>query len=331
MIRRRERRHRRRYTRSSRRREPIPWNPCIIFCSCSVATNGLDRREWSGRSFFPFPRSGSTRIALEFPGVCSDSFLVSDLMPGSEMSCRHGIVDRLRIGLARQEVAVIELGVLHSHILKHIIGRGFAPELTDLAKTFSCSLEDVKASLVALQEYHGVVLHPSLDKIWVIHPFSLAPTLFTLKSARGAWWGNCAWCSLGAAALLAEDVSITTTLGGQDQQITINIKNGMLDRNDLFVHFPIPMAQAWENVIYTCSNMLLFNSETEVDNWVLRHNIPRGDLQPISRIWEFSKVWYGNHLNIDWKKWNTNEAKELFKRFELTGKIWDLEETGKRF
>jgi hypothetical protein len=226
---------------------------------------------------------------------------------------------------------MIELGKLHSHILNHIIDRGFAPELSDLKTTFNCSVEDAKASLVALQEYHGIVLHPNQDKIWVIHPFSLAPTLFTLKSIRGIWWGNCAWCSLGAAALLAEDVSITTTFGGHDQQVTVHIKNGALDRNDLFVHFPIPMAKAWDNVIYTCSNMLLFQNEAEVDSWSIRHNIPKGDLQPISRIWEFSKVWYGKHLNVDWKKWNTKEAKELFQKFELTSRTWDLEESGKRF
>ena len=155
--------------------------------------------------------------------------------------------------------------------------------------------------------------------------------MFTLKSARGIWWGNCAWCSLGAAALLNEDVSITTTLGGHDQQITVNITGGKLERNDLFVHFPIPMANAWDNVIYTCSNMLLFKNEEEVNQWSFRHNIPRGDLQPIERIWEFSKVWYGNHLKPHWTKWTGAEAKTIFQRFGLTSNTWELEASGRRF
>ena len=45
------------------------------------------------------------------------------------------------------------------------------------------------------QEYHGVVLHSNEPKIWVLHPFSLAPTNFYVKSEKGEWWGNCAWCS----------------------------------------------------------------------------------------------------------------------------------------
>jgi hypothetical protein len=38
------------------------------------------------------------------------------------------------------------------------------------------------------------------------------------------------------------------------------------------------------------SNMLLFQNELEVENWAIRQNTPEGDLQPIGKIWEFSKV-----------------------------------------
>lgn len=226
---------------------------------------------------------------------------------------------------------MIEHGKLHSYILKNIIEHGFAPDESAIAKEFDCTIENAKHSLISLQDYHGVVLHPNDTKIWVIHPFSLAPTLFTVKSARGIWWGNCAWCSLGVCALLNEDVTVTTTLGGHDQQVTVSIKNGKIDRNDLYVHFPIKMTNAWDNVIYTCSNMLLFRNEGEVNNWSQRHNIPRGDIQPIERIWEFSKVWYGNHLNPNWEKWTTKEAKEIFQKFGLTSETWDLEASAKRF
>lgn len=226
---------------------------------------------------------------------------------------------------------LIDHGKLHAMILQHIIDHGFAPNGSDIAARFGRSVEEAEASLVALQDYHGVVLHPDRAKIWAIHPFSLAPTLFTVKSARGVWWGNCAWCSLGVAALLDEDVTITTTLGGHDEQVVVHISNGRIDRNDLHVHFPIRMTRAWDNVVYTCSNMLLFSSPGNVDAWCQRHDIPRGDIQPIGRIWEFSKVWYGNHLDPEWKKWTISEAKDIFRKFSLTGDTWALEESGERF
>ena len=95
---------------------------------------------------------------------------------------------------------MITHGILHHTILEHIIREGHAPTLTTIAKTLQISEQDAQVALIALEEYHGVVLHPDKTKIWVIHPFSLAPTPFLVRTESGTWWGNCAWCSLGAAA-----------------------------------------------------------------------------------------------------------------------------------
>ncbi|MCF2875787.1 MULTISPECIES: alkylmercury lyase family protein [unclassified Tenacibaculum] len=220
---------------------------------------------------------------------------------------------------------------LHYSIIRYIIDNGFAPDSQTLATILKSKKEIVEKGLYELQEYHGVVLHPNEPKIWVIHPFSLAPTNFLVKSKRGEWWGNCAWCSLGLAALLNEDLKIITNYGAHGEKVEINIINGKIQEEDLYIHFPIPMKNAWDNVIYTCSTMLVFKNEKQIDHWVKQHNIPKGDIQPITKIWEFSKVWYGNHLNPDWKKWTMKEAQELFTEFNLTGKIWSLHNTNGRF
>jgi len=77
--------------------------------------------------------------------------------------------------------------------------------------------------------------------------------------------------------------------------------------------------------------MLVFKDEQQINNWTKRHNIPRGDVQPISNVWEFSKKWYGNHLDPAWTKWSMQEAKEIFAQFNLTAKIWELESSDTRF
>lgn len=220
---------------------------------------------------------------------------------------------------------------LHYTIIKYILDNGYAPSNKTLADEFQIDESKVIDGLYALQEYHGVVLHPNEPKIWVIHPFSLAPTQFYVESESGSWWGNCAWCSLGVAALLKEDVKITTTLGGEKKQVEINIIDGQIQEQNYFIHFPIPMRNAWDNVIYTCSNMLVFESEEQVDDWARRHQIPRGDLQPIQKIWDFSREWYGNHLNPEWIKWTIDDAKRMFHTYELKGEIWNLDSSGERF
>ena len=220
---------------------------------------------------------------------------------------------------------------LHYHILDHIIQKGYAPNISVLSDLLSATPEEVEKGLIDLQVYHGVVLHPNESKVWVIHPFSLAPTNFIVKSVRGVWWGNCGWCSLGVAALLKEDVVIRSTVGAHGEPISLNIKDGEIQEKDLLIHFPIPMTKAWDNVIYTCSTMLFFRTEDEIDQWSARHDIPKGDIQTVEKVWQFSKKWYGNHLNPEWTKWTKEEAKAMFEAYGLTHPIWELEASKGRF
>jgi len=220
---------------------------------------------------------------------------------------------------------------LHHHIITHIVEQGRAPKAVEIADAFGVSREQVVRALIELQDYHGVVLHPSSSEVWVMHPFSTTPTNFWLESESGGWWGNCAWCSLGAASLLSRDLTITTTLGAEKKQVVIDVKNGRISDENLFIHFPVPMTKVWDNVIYTCSTMLMFESEADIDAWCTRHGMEKGDVQPIQTIWEFSKTWYGNHLNPGWVKWSVDEASDIFTRFGLLDPIWDMPPDGGRF
>ena len=220
---------------------------------------------------------------------------------------------------------------LHYHIMNHIVSVGRAPKIAEMLETFGVTRNKMVMALKELQEYHGIVLHPVSSEIWIMHPFSTAPTNFWIESDNGSWWGNCAWCSLGAAALLDRDLTITTTLGAESRQIVVEIKNGQILNKNIFIHFPIPMVNAWDNVTYTCSTMLMFESETDIEHWCGRHGIEKGDVQPISNIWEFSKDWYGNHLNSDWVKWTIDESREIFERFDLVHPVWNMPSSDGRF
>lgn len=220
---------------------------------------------------------------------------------------------------------------LHHAILSQVIETGYAPGLSELSKLLGAPEEEVEKGLYDLQEYHGVVLHPHEPRVWVIHPFSLVPTPFIVKSEKGEWWGNCAWCSLGVAALLKDDAEIISSIGAHGEPVKLHIKDGEVAENELLVHFPVPMKNAWDNVIYTCSTMLLFRNKEEIRKWSSRHGIPVGDIQKVSKIWAFSKKWYGNHLDPEWKKWTVEEAGQIFEEFELNHPVWRLEGSDSRF
>ncbi len=75
----------------------------------------------------------------------------------------------------------------------------------------------------------------------------------------------------------------------------------------------------------------VFKSVKSVHDWSKLHNIPVGDIQEITNVWEFAKDWYGCHLNKDWRKWSLVEAQQMFKKYGLTGDIWCIEVTDGSF
>lgn len=222
-------------------------------------------------------------------------------------------------------------GLLHAAIGRDFVDHGTAPSVAALSRQFAVDDAVMAGALRALADYHGVVLHPTSGEIWAMHPFSAAPTQFWVESEGRGWWGNCAWCSLGIVALLGADASITTRLGGEATTVTVRIQDGAVSTPDYVVHFPVPMAKAWDNVTYTCSCMLLFDAPDAVDRWCARHAIPRGDVQPLPNVWAFARAWYGRHLDPTWAKWTTEEARDLFAQFGLTGPTWALPATTERF
>ena len=221
---------------------------------------------------------------------------------------------------------------LHYVLMKHVVEKGYAPRLDELAGILGRSEKEVAGQLDHLAEEHGVVLHPGTHDVWVIHPFSLGPTNFLVKSGGRAWWAGCAWCSLGVVfALLKKDAVVKTTNGATGEEVEIRVENGRLLPTNLHVHFPIPMKNAWNNVIYTDSLILTFENQQQIEEWCALHKIPKGDVQPVEKVRRLAEVWYGNHLSPNWRKWTVQEAGAIFRRFDLSGPIWDLPDSGRRF
>jgi hypothetical protein len=221
--------------------------------------------------------------------------------------------------------------VLHHTIIDSFLRVQRPPTIEEIASRFGTSESETRTALRGLAERHGVVLHPHSGDIWVAHPFSAAPTTCVVTSGERKWWGNCAWCSLGVAQLAGGTATIETRLGGIGDPVTIPIVEGELRETDFVVHFPIPMREAWDNVIYTCSVMLLFRDERQVEQWCATRGIARGDVRPLEQVWRFAAEWYGRHADADWTKWSTREAAEIFRRHNLSGPTWELAEYEARF
>jgi Alkylmercury lyase len=99
---------------------------------------------------------------------------------------------------------------LHYELICGVIENGACPSNVELANRMGASVIEVEELLRSLSEIHGVVLHPHVSRPWVVHPFSLTPTLNWVEGKRASWWAPCIWCGLGIATLVGGEVSLHT-------------------------------------------------------------------------------------------------------------------------
>jgi hypothetical protein len=126
------------------------------------------------------------------------------------------------------------------------------------------------------------------------------------------------------AAMTKSDTKIFTKLSGEKENLLIEIIDGKVIQNNLLVHFPIPAKHFWDNVIYTCANMLTFSDKVQVNEWCQQHNITRGEVHSLGKIWELAKSWYGNYLDESWTRKSPDYAESIFKSVGLTSEFWEL-------
>jgi hypothetical protein len=214
---------------------------------------------------------------------------------------------------------------LHYELMHGLIESGACPSNPELADRLGLSLSGVEDLLRQLSEIHGVVLHPHVCKPWIIHPFSLTPTINWIESERGSWWAPCVWCALGVATLVGGEVHIHSRIAAESEALVIPVRDGeLLGRHELFVHFAIPPAQAWDNVHEHCSMVLPFRSVDEVHDWCNRHRLPLGQPVPLHQVAHLARSWYGSHAKPDWHKWTMAEAQEIFHAAGLCSDFWNL-------
>jgi hypothetical protein len=218
-----------------------------------------------------------------------------------------------------------ELSRLHYELVHGLVERYACPTNSELAQKLGVPTAHVEELLRGLSDIHGVVLHPHVSEPWIVHPFSLTPTLNWIQSERGGWWAPCVWCAFGVAAVIGGEVRIHTRFGGEAEPLTIPVIEGEpVGADQVWVHFAIPPARAWQNVHQHCSLVLPFHSPEEIRAWCERHGLPPGQAVPLHQVVRLARLWYGSHSDLSWHKWSVQEAQEIFRQAGLQSQFWDL-------
>jgi len=215
--------------------------------------------------------------------------------------------------------------VMHSRIINHLIATCRPPTSEELAHAVGARIAAIEGSLLRLASSHSLVLHPHICEIWVAHPFSASPTHTCVKKGQQVWWAPCIWCALGVSNLVGGDTKVHSRIGGESDCIEIEVHNGIVAEDKLWVHFPEPPRFAWDNVHHFCARLLPFRTPEDVQPWAMRHGFHTGQTLHILKVAELARQWYRNHADEKWRKWTNAEAAAIFDKVGLHGEFWSLD------
>lgn len=208
---------------------------------------------------------------------------------------------------------------IRQFITRTFLENGFVPTAEEISTDSNLNISETEVLLKSLADNKALVLHPHKCEVWLAHPFSASPNSFWVQSinSKRGWWSNCSWCAMGVASLAREDVKLISRWGGEEETFSVEVKNGKLSQTDFVVHMALPVNQLWENVIHSCSLMLPFKSEADIDRWCEKHRIAKGAVISAEKCFELSSKWYGTYLNRDWNRKSPEEVKEFFASINL--------------
>jgi len=127
-----------------------------------------------------------------------------------------------------------------------------APTSAEVAESLSASPEEVAAALERLHKKRLLVPKPGAPtRIRMAPPFSGIETSFRVKVQDRVYYANCAWDALGIAAALHADAIIEASDGYSGEPMMLEVRNGQPVPQRCVIHFAVPAAHWWDDIIYT--------------------------------------------------------------------------------
>ena len=138
------------------------------------------------------------------------------------------------------------------HILQKLIASGTAPRVRDTAEALGLPDSDVAAAYERLAANRVIVPKPGTRDVLMAAPLSAVPTPHVVRMADGrSHFGNCVWDALGMIAMRGIDGDVETVCADCDSPLRLAVRGGSLEPSDAVVHFAVPAARWWEDIVFT--------------------------------------------------------------------------------
>ena len=126
------------------------------------------------------------------------------------------------------------------------------PTASDVASRLESTVEEVLEAFQSLNQQRLLVLEPGeKDRIRMASPFSGIETPFQVDCRGKKFYANCAWDAYGVLAALQNDGSVNAWDAYSNEPISLLVKDGQPVLENIAVHFAVPAARWWDDIIYT--------------------------------------------------------------------------------
>lgn len=133
-----------------------------------------------------------------------------------------------------------------------VAASGAMPDSSRVADEVGASVKEVEEAFARLHKKRLLVPEPNdPSRIRMAPPFSGVPTPFLVKARRNAYYANCVWDALGVSAALHADAVVEAADAHTNEPMTLEIRGGSPLPQECVIHFAVPAAKWWDDIIYT--------------------------------------------------------------------------------
>jgi len=140
---------------------------------------------------------------------------------------------------------------LRRYVYDTALATGAPPVIAALADASGHDAEGVRAALKRLASARILVLQPVSGEILMTPPFSAVPTPFLVTTARHQSYANCAWDALGVPIMMRTSARVATACACCGEAITLDVDVDAPPPRPEIVHFAVPAAKWWHDVVFT--------------------------------------------------------------------------------
>jgi hypothetical protein len=137
-------------------------------------------------------------------------------------------------------------------IYRTIADTAKAPTSGEIAEELGASAREVEDAFRALHGKRLLVPEPGdPSRIRMAPPFSGVETAFRVRVGPRTYDANCVWDALGIPAALHEDGVVEASDGETGEPMRLEVRGGEPVPRDCVIHFAVPAALWWEDIIHT--------------------------------------------------------------------------------